>query len=63
MDAHTLARKTDGTLWAWGCGGNGRLGEVVLVNRSSPIQISGIEWNDVSAGNLHSLARKCVPLI
>ena len=44
--------KTDGTLWAWGEGQNniGRLGLNDLVDRSSPTQLPGTQWNTVSAG-------------
>ena len=39
---HVLATKTDGTLWGWGNGGNGMLGQNTDgVSRSSPIQIPG----------------------
>jgi alpha-tubulin suppressor-like RCC1 family protein len=57
---HSLARKTDGTLWAWGAGGGGRLGDNTIISKSSPVQIPGTAWNDISAGNngSHSLARK-----
>jgi len=48
---HTLAVKTDGTLWAWGEAQNGRLGDNQdLVNRSSPVQIGALtDWSLVSA--------------
>jgi alpha-tubulin suppressor-like RCC1 family protein len=56
---HTLATKTDGTLWAWGAGQYGRLGLNDQVNRSSPIQVgTGTNWNRVAVGPLHSLATK-----
>jgi alpha-tubulin suppressor-like RCC1 family protein len=55
---HTLARKTDGTLWAWGSNGGGVLGDNTTVHRNSPIQVPGTQWNDVAAGKYHSLARK-----
>ena len=35
----SLSVKTDGTLWAWGAGGNGRLGNGSTANRSSPVQV------------------------
>jgi alpha-tubulin suppressor-like RCC1 family protein len=30
---HSLATKTDNTLWSWGNGGNGRLGQNTTTNR------------------------------
>jgi len=48
---HTLATKTDGTLWAWGYAGDGRLGQNNNTDRSSPVQIgSGTDWATCSAG-------------
>jgi alpha-tubulin suppressor-like RCC1 family protein len=58
VNSHSLARKTDGTLWSWGSNGSGRLGDGTIINRSSPVQVPGTQWNDVSGGNQHSLARK-----
>ena len=43
------AFKTDGTLWVWGHGGEGMLGQNDTVPRSSPIQLPGT-WNHVSSG-------------
>ena len=59
---HTLAVKTDGTLWAWGSGGDGAIGDNTSGNRSTPRQIStgagvGINgWKQVSGGRFHSVA-------
>lgn len=36
---HTLARKTDGSYWAWGSNGNGQLGDGTTTNRSSPVKV------------------------
>ena len=52
-----LATKTDGTLWAWGYGGNGQLGlnENLPSGRSSPCQIgTGTNWKLVSSNNYSS---------
>jgi alpha-tubulin suppressor-like RCC1 family protein len=55
--AHTAAVKTDGALWAWGVGTNGRLGDGTIVNRSSPVQIGALtNWAQVSAGGTHTAA-------
>jgi len=48
--------KTDGTLWSWGYGGNGRLGLNSLTQRSSPVQIPGTTWTNKIAGTADSSA-------
>jgi alpha-tubulin suppressor-like RCC1 family protein len=57
---HTAAIKTNGTLWVWGSGGFGRLGNNFITNRSTPVQVFGsaTNWKQVSAGNLHTAAIK-----
>ena len=48
---HTLAVKTDGTLWAWGAGGWGQLGNNDSIDISSPIQVgSDTDWDYTYAG-------------
>ena len=41
-----IGNKTDGTLWAWGGNGNGRLAQNTPgnTNYSSPTQIPGTNW-------------------
>lgn len=42
-DAHSLALKNDGTVWAWGRnGGFGVLGDGTTSQRSSPVQVVGL---------------------
>ena len=53
-----VANKTDGTLWAWGEGNHGRLGQNNLTNRSSPVQIPGTTWESHQAGYSTVLATK-----
>ena len=36
---HSMALKTDGTMWLWGRGDYGQLGNGDTVTRSSPVQI------------------------
>lgn len=55
---HTLAIKTDGTLWAWGRNDYGQLGDGTVIDRSSPVQLPGNTWQKISAGNKHSAAIK-----
>ncbi|MHB1421144.1 MAG: RCC1 domain-containing protein, partial [Bacillota bacterium] len=56
---HSLALKTDGTVWAWGLNGYGQLGDNTTTNRLAPVQVSGLtNVVAVAAGNSHSLALK-----
>jgi len=59
-DLHTVALKSNGTLWAWGRNDYGQLGDGSTTNSSSPIQeITGAEdWSDISAGAYHTVALK-----
>jgi alpha-tubulin suppressor-like RCC1 family protein len=59
-DSHTSAIKTDGTLWTWGAGGSGRLGNSLLTNRSTPVTTfaGGTNWKQVSSGASHTSAIK-----
>ena len=59
-NGHFLAIKTDGSLWAWGINGSGRLGDGTATNRCSPVReiCSATDWCQASAGNSHSLAVK-----
>ena len=41
----TAAVKTDGTLWVWGRGNYGQLGDNSVVSKSSPVQIPGTTWS------------------
>ena len=51
----TAGVKTDGTLWLWGLGTSGQLGDNTIVSKSSPIQTvaGGTNWAQVSCGNSH----------
>jgi len=57
---HTTAVKTDGTLWLWGCNNVGQLGDLTVIDKSSPITASGggTTWCTVSAGYKHTTAVK-----
>jgi alpha-tubulin suppressor-like RCC1 family protein len=56
----TAAIKTDGTLWAWGNGGNGVIGDNAAAGRSSPVQTvaGGTNWKQVSVGKTYTGAIK-----
>jgi alpha-tubulin suppressor-like RCC1 family protein len=49
---HAAAIKTDGTLWSWGQGTSGELGNNAITNRSSPVQTVsvGTNWQQVACG-------------
>lgn len=56
---HTLAIKNDGTLWVWGHNNIGQLGDVTIVNKSTPIQIgTSTTWKQVTGGKGHTVAIK-----
>lgn len=39
--SHTLALKSDGSVWAWGLNTSGQLGDATLTNRTGPVAVSG----------------------
>ena len=57
---HTIALKTDGTMWTWGYNFQGQLGlgnSGYYANRSSPTQVGALTtWSNVAGGNTHTLA-------
>jgi alpha-tubulin suppressor-like RCC1 family protein len=55
---HTLAIKTDGTLWGWGQNGVGSLGINNETNRSTPVTTfaGGTNWKQVDCGGEHQSA-------
>ncbi len=56
---HSLAIKTDGTLWTWGQGSDGKLGHSNLSNQSSPKQVGALTtWSKIAGGNAYSVALK-----
>jgi alpha-tubulin suppressor-like RCC1 family protein len=54
--AHTLAILNGGTLFTWGLGTSGQLGDGTAVTKGSPVQIGSSSWTAVAAGSTHSLA-------
>ena len=59
--AHTVALKSDGTVWAWGYNQFGSVGDGtsgINTNRLSPVQIAISDVQAIAAANYHSLALK-----
>jgi alpha-tubulin suppressor-like RCC1 family protein len=57
--AHSLAIKTNGTLWAWGRNAEGQFGNGNNVDSYIPIQIGqDANWKQAIAGQYHTLALK-----
>jgi alpha-tubulin suppressor-like RCC1 family protein len=58
-DEHSLALKSDGTVWAWGNNGWGQLGTGGYTRSLTPIQVPGLaSVTAIAAGSLHNLALK-----
>jgi alpha-tubulin suppressor-like RCC1 family protein len=56
---HTLALKTDGSLWAWGSNGKGQLGLGDSIERHAPVRVgSASDWASAAAGGQCSFAVK-----
>jgi alpha-tubulin suppressor-like RCC1 family protein len=57
---HTMAKKSDGTLWLWGSNEYSQLGDGTETNANVPIQENSLSsnWNSISAGNVQSMATK-----
>jgi alpha-tubulin suppressor-like RCC1 family protein len=54
---HSLGLRSNGTAWAWGTGGTGRLGDNTTIAKSSPVSVVGgfTDWTQVSAGGQFSI--------
>ncbi len=56
---HSLALKSDGTVWAWGANDYGQIGDGTTTRRDRPRQVTGLtDVVAIAAGNNHSLAVK-----
>ena len=54
---HSLALKSDGTVWAWGWNSSGQLGDGSGTNQSAPVKVYGLtNAVAIAAGGVHSLA-------
>ncbi|MEO5368135.1 MAG: Ig-like domain-containing protein, partial [Magnetococcus sp. WYHC-3] len=57
---HSLALKSDGSVWAWSLNNCGQLGDGTTTQRTTPVQVSGLTngVTAIAAGLYHSLALK-----
>jgi alpha-tubulin suppressor-like RCC1 family protein len=57
---HTIALKTDGTLWSWGLNSIGQLGVNNTTSRSTPVTtlLGGTNWKSISGGGFHTISIK-----
>lgn len=59
LEAHSLALKSNGTVWAWGSNIYGALGNGTTTNASTPVQVLVLSGTKaISAGGWHSTALK-----
>lgn len=58
-DDHSVAVKSDGSVWAWGWNNAGQLGNMTTANSFIPVTVVGLSnVAEVAAGTLHTLALK-----
>jgi alpha-tubulin suppressor-like RCC1 family protein len=56
---HSLALRSDSTVWAWGSNDYGQLGDGTLTQRTTPGPVSGLSGiKAIAAGDFHNLALK-----
>ena len=57
---HTIALKTDGTLWIWGNNDYGALGANDPTTRRTPVTtlLGGNNWKSIAGGQYHTIALK-----
>ena len=55
---HTAAVRTNRTIWTWGLGSLGQLGDNTTTNKSSPVSVVGgfTDWCQVDTGFAHTVA-------
>ncbi len=55
---HAIARRSNGSAWAWGRNNYGQLGDNTTTNRSSPVSVVGgfFDWCQADAGGNHNVA-------
>ncbi|MDZ7622680.1 MAG: hypothetical protein U5O69_10310 [Candidatus Competibacteraceae bacterium] len=56
---HSVALKSDCTVWAWGGNSNGQLGDGTMIDRYTPVQVTGLTGIlAIAASAWHSVALK-----
>jgi alpha-tubulin suppressor-like RCC1 family protein len=56
-NSHSLALRTDGSVWAWGLNSDGQLGNGTQTNSNMPLRVAGLPViQAIAAGRNHSLA-------
>ena len=56
---HTVALKSDGSVWAWGANSSAQLGDGTTTDRLTPVQVAGLSSvMAIAAGDAHTLALK-----
>ncbi len=56
-ESHSLALKSDGTVWGWGRNSSGQLGDGTTLDRYNPVRVQGLsQVVGIAAGQYHSLA-------
>ena len=55
-ETHSLGIMRDGSLWSWGGGTKGQLGNGIKADTNAPARIGTLTWTSVSAGAFHSMA-------
>lgn len=56
---HSVAIKTDGSLWAWGDNSKGQLGNGSNISKTTPTKIgTATNWKAIAAGSTHNMALK-----
>jgi alpha-tubulin suppressor-like RCC1 family protein len=56
--SHTAAVRANGTAWAWGANGYGKLGNNTITDTSSPVSVVGgfTDWVQISVAAVHTAA-------
>eukprot|EP01043_Picozoa_sp_COSAG02_P043885 COSAG02_NODE_3861_length_6130_cov_16.333112_7_plen_260_part_01 len=59
-DRHSLVRKADGRIMAFGCNSDGQLGDGSTTKRNAPVEIAALGRDNaqIACGSSHSLVRK-----
>lgn len=56
-DNHTVALRSDNSLWAWGFNAYGQVGDNSLINRPTPVrETTNGSWSQIATSRYHTLA-------